>query len=630
MRIDRLSVQNFRGIKQAEIKGLSSSSFVAVGGKNGAGKTTLLEAVAILWYGVHDQNTRLGGSWSDECVIELDVTFEASEWDAMVSSAAHLGYDHLGPEEVVTVRSRFRRVLGMNGWEKAEIRGETTWADLLLDRKFRYEHPFCNIDFLPSHRELTFSSTNIDPIVFSYDRINSMRENIRHSFRDYRNQVQIGSVESLLASLDYLDLISERESNEARNRYESIVKSFADATGKTIPRPKIDRTKGVDVFVETRDGRVHPVSQLSSGEQQVLALMCYLVQVSAIGGIVLIDEPELHLHPALQRSLLSIADQIGQRSQIWIATHSPKLLALEASTTILHLVAPSRSEGNQLRRAVEEPGRKVLLDELGLGPVDLMQNDALVFVEGTTDRDRLPRLFPAQLGNAAIYPTDGVRNLEKVFLTLRDEVVPFPWICIRDRDFLPADRVQELTTQLPHVFIWPGRTLENEFLDARWISATLVRAGRAVSEDEVESTLRKIAVNEFEEVFARQVEYELNDEKSEQRQKSGKSTSALKARLEQARDRIGKQLNELPFIQEQCRSELKARWDSDWKTLVQAKNVLSKFVSQSNTPFHKREDLISAMAAAWLDNPELGSPGLKKLKQRLEYLLSSDRKPLAN
>lgn len=629
MRIDRLSVQNFRGIKQAEIKGLSSSSFVAVGGKNGVGKTTLLEAVAILWFGVHDQNTRLGGPWSDECVIELDVTFEASEWDSMVSSAARLGYDHLGPQEVVTVRSRFRRVLGMNGWERAETQGEPSWAGLLLNRDFRYEHAFCNIDFLPSHRELGFSSTNIDPVVLSHGRINEIRENLRHSFRDYRNQVQIGSVESLLASLDYLDLISERESNEARNRYEAIVKSFANATGKTIPRPKIDRTKGVDVFVETPDGQTHPVSQLSSGEQQVLALMCYLVQIMAIGGIVLIDEPELHLHPALQRSLLSIADQVGQRSQIWIATHSPKLLALEASTTILHLVAPSRAEGNQLRPALKEPGRRVLLEELGLSPVDLMQYDALVFVEGQTDL-RLRNLFPDQLGRASIYPAGGVKNLENVCRTLGDEGIPFPWICIRDRDFLSEDRVQNLIRELTHMFIWPGRTLENEFLNPQWISATLAGVGYTASDESVETTLREIADNEFEEVLARLIEYELNDSNHERGRKTGDPISDLKSRLQRSRVRLDQQCTEFADIEERLRSELHARWESDWSSLVQAKTVLRTFVNQSNTPFYKIEGLVSAMAAAWLDNPELGSPGVQELKQRLECLLSLDRQPLSD
>lgn len=66
---------------------------------------------------------------------------------------------------------------------------------------------------------------------------------------------------------------------------------------------------------------VCPIDQLSSGELEWLALVGTLITIN-FDGIVLIDEPELHLHPEWQARLLPGLRSVVPDSQLILATHA--------------------------------------------------------------------------------------------------------------------------------------------------------------------------------------------------------------------------------------------------------------------------------------------------------------------
>ncbi|HRF96255.1 MAG TPA: AAA family ATPase, partial [Aggregatilineales bacterium] len=67
----------------------------------------------------------------------------------------------------------------------------------------------------------------------------------------------------------------------------------------------------------------HYIEDLSSGEQQCLIMMVMVSRWMMPGGVVLIDEPDLHLHTKLQNKILEeMYDLIPENSQLIISTHS--------------------------------------------------------------------------------------------------------------------------------------------------------------------------------------------------------------------------------------------------------------------------------------------------------------------
>ena len=76
-----------------------------------------------------------------------------------------------------------------------------------------------------------------------------------------------------------------------------------------------------------RDGpHLYPLSNAASGEQVILEYITRLVYRGQIQrSIILIDEPEIHLHPRWIRQLYLALPQIGHENQFILTTHSDEL-----------------------------------------------------------------------------------------------------------------------------------------------------------------------------------------------------------------------------------------------------------------------------------------------------------------
>ncbi|MDB3999127.1 AAA family ATPase [Litorivicinus sp.] len=102
---------------------------------------------------------------------------------------------------------------------------------------------------------------------------------------------------------------------------------------------------GIELRIYNKDDPsvlVEP-TQLSSGEQHLIVLLGQLIFDIEDGSIVLLDEPEISLHPAWQIALRELLEKLAieKKLTVIIATHSPTLLppfddALEHSQ-IIHL-----------------------------------------------------------------------------------------------------------------------------------------------------------------------------------------------------------------------------------------------------------------------------------------------------
>lgn len=83
---------------------------------------------------------------------------------------------------------------------------------------------------------------------------------------------------------------------------------------------------GLIVRGDTDYGHVyeHPIDQLSSGEKQMLILIVFLAATLRRGGIVVIDEPDLHIHMVMIQQLLSSIESVTKEreAQVIVASHS--------------------------------------------------------------------------------------------------------------------------------------------------------------------------------------------------------------------------------------------------------------------------------------------------------------------
>ena len=98
-------------------------------------------------------------------------------------------------------------------------------------------------------------------------------------------------------------------------------------SGKAIlPEVKLGENR---IRVQLQDGGTHGLDELSAGEHQVLILLYQISRWMEKGGVVLIDEPDLYLHPSLIAPMLTRLERMVQErgGQLIISSHVPEVWA---------------------------------------------------------------------------------------------------------------------------------------------------------------------------------------------------------------------------------------------------------------------------------------------------------------
>ena len=106
-------------------------------------------------------------------------------------------------------------------------------------------------------------------------------------------------------------------------------------------------------------------------------------------GIIMVEEPELFLHPKLQKLSGDLLFRLARKNQVIFSTHSPNLLPNFNSRQIRQVVLDS--DGYSTVR--EHTDISVILNDLGYSANDLMNVDFVFIVEGRQDKSRLPLLL---------------------------------------------------------------------------------------------------------------------------------------------------------------------------------------------------------------------------------------------
>ena len=86
-----------------------------------------------------------------------------------------------------------------------------------------------------------------------------------------------------------------------------------------------------------RNGMEYNLPQMSSGEHQILRILIGLAADIAKNSIVLIDEVELHLHPAWQKRLIQVLREDDSNNQYIFTTHSPTVAKMFYNSEIINL-----------------------------------------------------------------------------------------------------------------------------------------------------------------------------------------------------------------------------------------------------------------------------------------------------
>ncbi len=296
-------------------------------GPNGCGKSTLLRSIAMLW--------DAAGYWLDQRKV-LPKTHKSREWLQRWDGIAVV-FDHILPSDIKPVGIIFGNVFWVN--DVLEAHKDINWLVgefIRPDRKKELLHNFTPesnqyLNQWAEHRKrlILTSDKNDSPNLIYLDaeerRWVAPKRNLSESLPDLLSQRWLtkyvvnedwqGQLESSLINLKTTQL----------HKYHDVIRDLNKfLVGKEIDSDIKPGESRLRVRLKGQRGVSHSLDELSAGEHQVLILIYLISRWMQPGGVVLIDEPDLYLHPSLISSLLANIEQLVQDrgGQLIITSHA--------------------------------------------------------------------------------------------------------------------------------------------------------------------------------------------------------------------------------------------------------------------------------------------------------------------
>jgi len=432
MHVHKFHIKNFKSIKDISL--FFNKDLNILTGVNNSGKTTVLEALS-LW---------------QECFSKLITEAKRAE------KGYKRGDYVLGPSynkyfpfnEINSVRSpNFEDIFHQRN-KKNEILLALTLIDedsvelcipfnisssgsnyvIALQNYSSYDHRSFNDYFanLPNPVSLIYS-TPVSQISLEEDFVTDpiIKEQllIRKSETVLRNRLYriISGLDATLNEAFQSDLNYVLYNNEKKIEFKSETNIQKDAKAIVLCR-----VGAKDVFKD--------LSLLGSGTLQIIGILLniHLKSLNKTDlNIVLLDEPDSHIHRDIQRRLVEVFNKYGTGLQTFLTTHNEALIRSAAPHQVFHLEGKSTGEIKSIHFNIDpghlglhfkgimpsnlSPVIRSIGNTTGLDFINALEADRLIFVEGEDDAKVFRILLNQQLNNRKKYMFWVLGGISEVF-----------------------------------------------------------------------------------------------------------------------------------------------------------------------------------------------------------------------
>lgn len=303
--INYLEIEKYRSINKIRIKFPEKSPLVLIG-ENNAGKSNIIRALDLIlgetWAGTHepeDHEYWFRNPQNGPIVIKVGLNGIFDQYGNPINGAIWRYSQNTKKTEYKTSNDKFM---------SKEILDQCTVVTIGADRRLSYQLSYTNKWTLLSklmkrfHKSLISDEDRVNHLKESFENIKTIFDEVPE-FTQFRTGLQ-NQFEAMIQNMTYR-LTLDFSAYDPSNFFHSLRVSPIEGT------------------------EVRNIEELGTGEEQVLALAFAHAYAKAFhGGIVLvIEEPESHLHPQAQIWLAKKINEFAADGlQVVLSTHSPAFI----------------------------------------------------------------------------------------------------------------------------------------------------------------------------------------------------------------------------------------------------------------------------------------------------------------
>jgi len=336
-------------------------TFAVITGRNGVGKSQLLQLIENAY---NRDNSLIPFADIDNLQIGIDRALRIDNWNISDPQVIGDSEKEQMVQQFLSEYSNYSRSIqsftGRRARLFAELQGRGVSYDISL-------HEF----------------SKLIPKDFYMDEGNLLSYRLGFVFRDYSQKFAEISMrivrEDLEKSTEVQNFIDLH--GEAPWYIFNDMMSAAGLEFKVVEPPSLDKSQ---IYLYDSLDRQISWGQVSSGEKTLIQLACWLlykkVSADAFPKILLLDEPDASLHPAMVENLLAVVnDSIvrGLGVRVIMTTHSPTSIALAPKDSVYELT----KSPTHIKPISQEEAIEILSDGLVL----VAENTKYVFLEGVGD-----------------------------------------------------------------------------------------------------------------------------------------------------------------------------------------------------------------------------------------------------
>ena len=321
MKIKNLHIKEYNGLENLYLNFESEGKvldLVVLVGINGSGKTRVLESIHY-WFEMFRSKA-----------VNVELFYEENEIEVLESLMNNEGLTEVEKEmqKEIEYTDCLRNIKFYNYDYRHNKTENRNYNSKIISRSFEKLKIFPKIIYVPTE--------------INFEEIKKAQTNLKkeYSFINIVDSYEIKDIPSYIATR--ISKVANEEEDltmgQVRKKVFAEINGIFEILELDVKLSEISKDENSMPIFTDSSGKKFGINELSSGEKQLFLRTLAIKMLEPENSIIMIDEPELSLHPKWQQKIIDVYKKIGKNNQIILATHSPHILGSVEKESIILLV----------------------------------------------------------------------------------------------------------------------------------------------------------------------------------------------------------------------------------------------------------------------------------------------------